>query len=169
MEVPMARHFLGYWKPATAESELARRGPFDHTASDQLWKLEDGDVLWIVTVRSGVLVLLGRLIVDRVCDQAKAARILRRKSLWDLWDADYHAIARKGTAEPLREVSLTRIADKLRFESSWNDRLQLKDGQVSPEQLQSMRRLSVDSAALIERAWSRTLLGRIKTALSRSS
>ena len=57
----MAKHYLSYWRPATADQNLELEDKaLDHCASDQYEKLQPGDTLWLVTARDGRLHLLGR-------------------------------------------------------------------------------------------------------------
>jgi hypothetical protein len=145
------KQFRSYWKPQTARRELARQTePFIHCASEQYNRLSPGDVLWIITAwRGGHLTLLGRLVVGPIVDQREAARRLKTA---DLWVASFHAIAVPGTEEHLREVPLSAIAEKIRFESK-RDRLRVIHGSVQASQLQTMRQITHTTAELMARVW----------------
>lgn len=123
----------------------------NHTAGEQLRKVRPDDIIWIVTVfPPGELTLIGRLEVGE-CTNRKDA--MRRLGTDNLWEAKHHVIAKPGTEEPLREVSLANIAEDLRFESS-RDRLNVVNGRVNGGQLQAMRLLTPASVALVEAEWS---------------
>lgn len=149
----MPRNFLQYWKPAKAKYELGRvekDEPMNHTAGEQLYKVRPDDVIWIVTVfPPGVLTVIGRLEAGECTDRQTAMARLKTR---DLWEANYHVIAKPETQEPLREVSLFDVAEDLRFDSS-RDRLKVVDGYVNGGQLQAMRVLTPESVALIEAKW----------------
>lgn len=146
----MADFFL-YWRPETVDDELYRDRPFDHGGSSQFYRATPGDTIWIVTVRSGSLRLVGKLGVGFIVDTAEARR---RLGTDDLWDADYHAITPAGTEERLEELHLDHVVSLLRFDSpAGHDRLTLTDGLVSAQQLQTMRRLTQESAQLVRLIW----------------
>jgi len=146
----MARDFLAYWKPDTADHNVTIGGPLNHAASNQFSRVEPGDTVWLVTVRSGRLYLLGRIIVGQVTDQEGAARALHTT---DLWEADYHIIAAHGTAHEITNLDIHSLAASLRFESkTGHDRLAVADNMVRAQQLQTMRILTPASAGLLSRA-----------------
>jgi hypothetical protein len=144
------KHFLNYWKAETAKYELGLDEMFDHSGSEQYTRVTTGDTLWTITTwRGGIPILLGRMRVGRITDKANAQRLLGRA---DIWDATLHAIAEPGTAEPLREVPLGPIAERLRFNSD-KDRLNVEDGRVDAQQLRALRELTPESVALLEALW----------------
>lgn len=143
--------FMLYWIPGTFDTLLRSGRPLDHLGSNHFHRVRSGDTVWIVTVRSGSLRLVGRLCVELVVDTAEARQILGTD---DLWAAGYQAIALSGTEAPLRELSLDSVAPFLRFESpTGRDRLTLSDGYVPAQQLQTMRRLTAESATLLQSIW----------------
>lgn len=146
----MASHYLSYWKPDMADLNISANKPLDHSAGEQLGKCKRGDVLWIVTVRSGELFLIGRITVGVITNQHQAEKLV---GTHDLWGATHHVIALPGTAEMMTNVSLRSVVEELRFQSV-RDRLTLKKGLVSPMQLQRVRKLTPSSAARIQTAWS---------------
>jgi hypothetical protein len=139
---------LAYWKPETADDELERGSLLDHAASEQFRRVDVGDHVWIVTVRSGELFLVGRIIVGHVTDQAGAAKLMDTD---DLWKSSHHIVAASGTAEPVRDLNISEMAAALRFESK-QDRLAVDGGLVSAQQLQTMRILRPESATDLEAA-----------------
>jgi hypothetical protein len=150
LEVP--RDFLQLWHHITADWHLRRSYVLDHAGSDQFHRVRSGDTVWTVTVYPpGELVLLGRLRVGERTDYEGARA---RLGTDDIWKADYHIFAKPSTEEPLREVDLMDVAGNLRFVSEVNDRLNLRDGLVKPQQLQTMRKLTPESASMLEVKWS---------------
>ena len=150
----MPRHFMLYWKPATVEHHLACDFLLRNAGSSQLARVDPGDTLWIVTTAEGDLLgLAGRLCVGAVVSLAEARR---RLGTDDLWPSPFHALARPGSAEPMRGISLEDIAADLKFTGSAIDCLTVaRDGSVNPIELKTMLELSPDSAALLERVWLR--------------
>jgi hypothetical protein len=151
-EHSMAREFFQYWKPPQAAYPIDRGETLYHSASDQLRKVEAGDTVWIVTVSYlGELILAGRIRVGGVIDDAEAVRRFGE----NVWEANHHIFAEKGTEEKARLVNLMDIAASLRFKSkNGNDRLTITDGKLNAQQLQSMRELTEDSVRLLEELWS---------------
>jgi hypothetical protein len=136
--------YLQYWKFPYNPGPLNR---LNHTAGDQLGRLRPGDVVWPVTIKDDRrLYLLGPILVGRVVSEREARRILGTS---DLWAADYHVIARKGTVASVREINVHPIVPKLRFDGVV-DRL---PRQYSGRHLQSIRRLTRESAMLVSRIW----------------
>lgn len=142
------RSLLAYWRPETADHELGRGSMLDHAASEQFQRVEVGDHVWLVTVRRNELFLLGRIIVGHVTDQAGAARLMGTNNLWE---SSNHIVAAEGTAQPTRNVNISRLADRLRFVSK-HDRLDVDGGLVNAQQLQTMRTLTPASAHSLEEA-----------------
>jgi len=146
-----ARHFLQYWKPKQVDRETAIGLALNHSGSEQLTKLTPGDIAWIVTVRPpGQLHLVGRLAVGEIIGYEEA----KKRFGLNVWEAEYHAVSKLGTEEPITELSLMSIADSLRFISKTDrDRLEIVAGKVDGKQLQTIRELTSESAIAIERIW----------------
>jgi hypothetical protein len=142
--------FLAYWKPSTVEAQVAAGGPQNHAASAQYARASVGDTVWLVTVRSGCLWLVTRIVVGHVTGQAGAAGLLGVPAE-DLWEAEYHIVSAAGMAREIAERNIQHLAPQLRFvSSSGNDRLTIgEDGAVNAQQLQTMRVLSPASVALL--------------------
>lgn len=156
----MTQHFLQYWKPEQVDYNFEVDPVLNHTASGQLYRVSEGDVIWIVTIRpQGRLSLVGRMEVSRVTGQAEAERLTGMP----LYEAAYHAIAKDDTVEALRETDISNIAARLRFESA-RDRLKVLNVRVDGKQLQSMRELTPESALLLEDVWRKQQGGRGKSA-----
>jgi hypothetical protein len=140
--------FLSYWKPATADFNLhGRTRLLNHIASQQYYRLSPGNEVYVVTVRNGSLLLLGKVVVGRIVGQDVAERYCGI----ELWESEYHVLAKPGTERPLRELNISKLAGRLRFVSP-RDRLSVDGGRVDPKQLQSMRLLTQQSAALLDEA-----------------
>jgi hypothetical protein len=136
--------YLFYWRPSTP-----RGGLLDHIASDQLARVHKGDHLWVVTIADRKLILFGKMEVAAIVSQRDAERQL--KSRKDIWPAKYHAVAKKGTAEPMESIDLSRRALQLRFIGK-KDRLPLG---FTGSNLQALRRLDDRSEKLLEEIWKR--------------
>jgi hypothetical protein len=136
--------YLQYWKFPYNPDPLNR---LNHTAGDQFGRLHPGDIVWPVTIKDDRrLYLLGPIVVGRVVSEREARRILGTS---DLWAARYHVIARKGTVASVREIDIHPIVPKLRFDGVV-DRLPRR---YSGRHLQSIRRLTPESAMLVSRVW----------------
>lgn len=147
----MAADYLSYWKPATVQHVLMEEGSLlNHAASEQYGRVVPGDTVWIVTAWSGGhLMLLGPILVNERTDYETAAR---RLGTDDLWEASHHILAPPGREVPARDVDISDLAGDLRFESK-NDRLDMSNPSRVASQLQSMRRLTPESAALLRERW----------------
>lgn len=143
------RHYLQYWKPQQLDHGTEKIHVIDHSGSEQLHKINPGDVIWIVTIREGQPNLVGRLAVGEIIGYEEA-----KKRFPNLWEAEHHAIAKPGTEEPINELNLMPIAESLRFLSTTHrDRLDIQDGKVDGKQLQAIRELTAESTRLIEQLW----------------
>lgn len=147
----MSKHFFQYWKPKQVDLDFEVDPILRHTSSEQLYRVSKDDYIWIVTVRpKGRLSLVGRMHVGKGTGQEEATKRFGP----NVYPATYHAIAKDGMEEPLREIDITDIANRLRFIStSKRDRLTIKDGRVDGKQLQAMRELTTDSVSLLESTW----------------
>ncbi len=74
--------FMLYWIPGTFYTLFRSGRPLDHLGSNHFHRVRSGDTVWIVTVRSGSLRLVGRLCVELVVDTAEARQILGTDDLW---------------------------------------------------------------------------------------
>ena len=158
--------FIKYWKWPTVQPRYDEPVPtLRHMGSRQLSRAAPGDVIWMVTVQPGtdLLFLVGKLTVGWIGDRDAAAQRLGNPRLWD---APFHVIAqevidRRGQGEPFKEISLRQVAGDLRFISpSGKDRLRAAGGRVHPTQLQTMRRLTNESARRLTQLWDATPAGR---------
>ncbi len=153
----MSNQFLQYWKPEQIDYALVNAASADHAGSGQYkrMKVTPGDTVWIVTRRpTGDLVTIGRIYVGEVISRGEAVRRFGEK---DVWDAENHIVAELGTEEKFRELSLMDIAAQLRFHGK-KDRLEISDSHVTAQQLQTLRKLTPDSVALLASKWNATEL-----------
>ena len=117
----MTKYYTQYWSKndgAREEQKQNLKGELlDHTSGNQFrgkWDVRPGDFVYIVTVSKGLLYLISRIEVDQVCSREEAEKRLGRT---DLYDAEYHLIAKPGTELPMqfnRKVSLA-MTRQLRF------------------------------------------------------
>lgn len=153
----MTTHFLQYWEPTQIDYALRDVDKTDHAGSGQYlrMKVKPGDKVWIITVRSpGELVTIGKILVGEIVNRREAARRFGEKNVWN---AEHHIVAETGAEEKTREVSLMDVAAQLRFQGE-KDRLTITGGLIKAQQLQSIRKLSAASAALLESKWNTTEL-----------
>lgn len=164
----MSQDFLSYWKPETADNNIKiDNGILEHSASNQYGRVEVGDTIWIVTVRNGYLFLLGNILVSKLVTQEEASRIFKSEILWE---ARYHVLSERHSAQSIMDVPIAHLAEHLRFRSvSGRNRLDLLDGKVNPQQLQTMRALEPASAKLMNSALSNPPTQRMKKPLSSPS
>lgn len=111
----MSSAFTHYWSESTsvAEGEL-----LDHTAGNRFVRsgVTTGDRIFCITVRKGIPILIGRMIVSRPPVSFEEASELLP---YEPWEAEEHLIAEDGTASVQslsREIPLP-VLQKLRFES----------------------------------------------------
>lgn len=150
-ETLSGRHFLLYWREESVVAHIESDYPLDVIASNQLGRVSSGDTIWLVTISSeGELILAGRMLVDKITDYKEAARIVSESQLWD---ADFYALPARGEAEPLDGINLEELAFELRFNSRIADRFDAARGKINPQQIQTMRELTIESAQLLTEIW----------------
>ena len=138
-------HFLFYWKLDEIDASL-NYGYLPHAASGQFNSVVPGDTLWICGSRTQKdLLTIGPLLVHRMVGQDEADKRMGGPT----FEAKYHAFAPSDAISPTREVSLTSIVDRLRFES--RERPSLDLGKTFGGQLQRIRKLTPESAARISK------------------
>jgi hypothetical protein len=143
------KDFLLYWLPETAEKEFNEGRRLNHAASDQFGRVSPGDALWVVTALNGVLKLVGRMKIASIVGQKAAERRTGGK----LWSAKFHAFPPRGEDEPMRMLPLASMQSELRFNSPTSPALEISDGRVNAQQLQTLRELTKASVAMLERLW----------------
>lgn len=146
----MSKNYLLYWMTKNVEYMRAASSLLDYASSNQFHNVDPGDVLWFVTVRSGCLFLVGKLIVGEKTDWNGAIASLGRDNVKK---ARTVLLARRGTEEKMVDIPLDDIAAQLRFESHVNDRFKVVDGVINPQQMQAKRRLTDSSSRLLEAKW----------------
>ncbi len=125
-----------------------------HTAGNLFRRagVRPGDTVFIVTVKHGLLHLGGRIVVDRICGQREAAKVLGHKP-GELYEAREHIIA-KEPLDILRYdfVVPVKIVGSLQFEGPDGPKpLKFKAAGILDQQtLRNVRRLTGASAKLLE-------------------
>lgn len=151
--MPSTRYWTSYWKydnwfvnPAGmpvrfSGGSFSRRG------------LEEGHLVYIVSINAGELLLGDRMTVDRIVTREEAIRI-RGKS--DLYQAPDWLIAREGSGTSLhhdRRVAVD-VARQLRFISGRQGQTGtlhfIDEHRLSGQTLRVPRQLTVESAALLD-------------------
>lgn len=144
----MPSHWIVYWIPDEIAAAL-EDGAIARAQGNQLSKVKPGDTLWICGKRPNEdLTTIGYLKVTVVLSADQA-----RTEFGDTirYFADHFVEADLCRT---RSVSLRPLYQELRFESATSQRLTLgPDGQPSPQQLQTYRRLTLASANLMQRLW----------------
>lgn len=145
-------HYLLQWKTDKDELEGRSRPPMNHLAGGQLDKVQSDDTLWIVNNEIGFC-LIGKVEVKLVVSTAAEAKaILQTDSLFRERSNYLYAIAKSYTVEKMQWINISNIAGELRFDSE-NDRLDVEDGKVASLQILRIRKLTEESAQLLERKW----------------
>lgn len=141
--------YLTYWNPRTVR-EFEPDTVLYYCGSDQFMKMNvlAGDVMWAVTsAGSGDLRLVARIPVDHVVfSRAQALRLTGGASEWE--GADQFVIADPGQCRTPQSIDLTPLALRLVFDGG--GRL---SEPFSEQHLETMRRLTPESAAVLDRAW----------------
>ncbi len=144
--------FTHYWKRGDNDQKAGT--PLTHVASENFSArgVESGSAIYCVNVHDGALLLIGRMIVDRITNATEAASFTNTSP--EFQDRAEHCICTRehGTLITFdREVPL-EVAKKLRFESaSGRETLAFKsDTQVDPQTVRSIRRLTPESADLLD-------------------
>lgn len=140
--------FLYYWVPKEVDEHLEEGWNLDSAVSAQFKRISVGSRLWIVTCRTGRLHLAGPIPVARIMTPQET----KKERSWEIPDGKLCAVPPPGKGAACRNIDIGTLASELRFESPLS-RLQVLDGRVNPQQLQTLRRLTPDSARLLERRW----------------
>jgi hypothetical protein len=113
--------------------------------------VQKDDSVYIVTVRKGLLYLIGRLTVASVCSYTEAQEILATD---DLWEAEDHIIAASATPMRFKFKVPFAITQKLRFITSAGavpPVTDMKTGCLHQQTLRRVRELSPASARLLDK------------------
>lgn len=146
----MAAYLQTWTKGVTHARQLAGK-PLRRAASDQYARMgvASGDHLYIAYLDEKRLHLIGRLRVDRILTRSQAeARFGTR-----VWDAEHHAVGEDGDVAVFDLRVPEDVVRGLRFEQKSGATTELEteaDGSVNGQRLQSLRRLTPDSAALLD-------------------
>lgn len=146
----MPTAWLQYWRPEQLEVERRTRAdgrPLVETAGEQFAGVVPGDVVYVMGRSGGSLLLIGRLSVDEVLDEAAT-----RARFGDGYEATHH-LAGHGTLLQLDRVLPRSAAMRLRRASG--KPLVDAQGDADGQRLQSVGPLEPASAALLDQVLDR--------------
>lgn len=94
----MRRYFTQYWTNSQWKLETKVRdqnSPLEHTAGNQFSKVSvsENDIIFIVTVKKGILYLGGKIVVGRLCSQRQVEEMFGSKRVYQ---AKEHIISKGG-------------------------------------------------------------------------
>lgn len=148
------RYFTHYWANWWLTSPEKLGEVLDHTAGNQFQRrgVGPGDVIYVVTVQDGGLHFLGRFEVEVVCSQKEAEE---RLGTTDLWEAADHAIAKLGTATPIRTdrivpQKLVRELTLFGRDGRINQPKIRAGGRLDQQTFRGVRELTQESAATLD-------------------
>ncbi len=115
----MSHYYTHYWNNETCNYQEGAPGKtLEHTAGNMFRShgVVAGDTVYVVTVRQGILFLIGKMQVAKICNQDEADKLLGT----GLWEAEEHVIAVSGTGslENLYRRVSGDVTKALRFYSS---------------------------------------------------
>lgn len=139
------RQYLSYSKPDQVLDD--GRSRLTHWYSRQYKRLHPGDIVWLITMEEGRLYTIGAIEIGGVYSPEE---LIAAESAWEGDEGCYGIFADRDRACLSAQTDLTELAPRLRFVSTNRDRL---PDEFRPEHFQTMRRLTDESAALIEAAW----------------
>jgi 5-methylcytosine-specific restriction endonuclease McrA len=148
------RFWTSYWR----ERNLAVNVEYEPVAasgSDSFSKrgVSVGDVIYIMSQHSGLLLLAGRMTVGRIVSRDEAVRIRKRN---DLYDADEWVIGKQGSGTALHQHRqlAPEITRRLRFISGSSARakalLLVNDRHLDRQTIRGVRELTSESASLLD-------------------
>jgi hypothetical protein len=157
--ITVRRNFVQYWQMAETERYVSNRETLDYAASSEYQKLgvTKGDTVWVVTGGNKRLMLVGQILVDRLTDFEAAQRMLGRRDLYGGQLKGY-LINRDRGQNRMRLTDITDIAGELTFVNKGGKRTKLDIDAINRpgsridfgNALQTLRTLTVDSAALLQ-------------------
>jgi hypothetical protein len=147
----MSRPFITPWSQEQLAFERQVLSPgtiLRHTASKRFRSagVRPGDRVYVLATEAGVVLLLGRIVVDRVVGRRTAQRILRRR---DLYDAPDHIIGAGTTFGPDRVVPKD-VARALRRASRRPLKIDAGTYRIDPQTLRRTGEIEQDSADLLD-------------------
>jgi hypothetical protein len=138
-----------YWTGPTARDQEGKA--IDHIASDQFDEagVVAGDTMYVITYADAHLHVVTSLVVDHVVPQERAEQILGR----DLWEADWHVIARPGSvrrATMSASLSSKEIAALVFIgrDGDHSPPARNRRGAIDPQTFRSTRRVDTSTAAV---------------------
>lgn len=136
------RHFLYYWKhdEVIANREFPN-DPIFHVGSNQLNRASPGDQIYFIGQENGSMLLLGKLSIDEIVDQATAERVLDRDNLIS---RDFHGICTADEAFLPCLILIDELLPDLEvITAKAIERIGLP---LKPGRFQTMRQLTAESA-----------------------
>ncbi|XSG73102.1 DUF6602 domain-containing protein [Herpetosiphon llansteffanensis] len=150
----MPRYFTHYWTNQTWDvlAQTEQDQLLDYTASNLFLKrgIQVGDYVYVLTVKEGLLYLLGAMLVGEICDAATAAKRLNMQ-VDEIWPADDHLLAQQATLMNFKQRIPDQVVRALRFNSAHAQKpLFFKaNGLIDQQTLRGVRELTPDSAQLL--------------------
>ena len=150
-----ARFWMCHWQSRYWRPEINREGqPVRSSGSNNFRKrgVSVGDIVYVVSLRTGQLYLGGRMTVKEIVLRPEAVRLLNNDNLYD---AEEWIVGPDQTGTPLhlrRRLSPT-LAKQIRFESKAGpQKLRfVSDTELDNQTTRGVRELTRDSAALLDR------------------
>jgi len=142
-------NFLLYWRPETVEGDDPDRVQW-WAGSEWIGKddVRAGDVIWAVTsLAPNDLRLVARIAVEQVIHSRPEAVAILGEAAWR--DAEHFALGREEESRRKQDIDLSDIARRLTFEGT----VQRLPKDFDSKNLQRMRKLTPESAAILQRAW----------------
>jgi hypothetical protein len=157
--ITVRRNFVQYWQMAETERYVSNWETLDYAASGKYQRLgvSEGDTVWVVTGRNKRLMLVGSILVDRLTNFETAQRMLGRKDLYGGQLKGYVINLDRGQHR-IRLADMTDFAEELTFVNKGGKRTKLDIDAINRpgsridfgNALQTLRTLTVDSAALLQ-------------------
>ena len=139
-----------FWRPDVNDE----REPVDHSAGSNFRKrgISPGDVAYIISLSSGLLLLGGRMTVGTILDYDAAVRHFGRANFWA---APEHLIGVDGSGTPLdlHRALAPAVTKQLRFAFKGGPRAPCfaSDTELDNQATRGLRELTAESAALLDR------------------
>lgn len=149
----MNRFWLHYWKEKTLLADPPNRAGYwlGHTCGDQFGSVRIGDFVYCLSAHEGRAILVARMQVDDIVDQAEADR--RMSHFGGAWPGINHLFAEEENATTMyvdRFLS-PAVLRQLRFHTSRGETaLKLRGDRLDPQTLRRVRELTSCSARLLD-------------------
>src|ERR1035437_2524139 len=151
--MPITRYWTTYWREKYWAVNEEHEAVQSSGGSFRKRGVSIGDVLYIISQRFGQLLVGGRMTIGRIVTREEAARIRKRK---DLYNADEWVIGQKGSGTAFRQHRqlAPEITKQLRFVSgesaTGKPLLFVNDRNLDRQTTRIVRELTAESAALLD-------------------